>query len=308
MDLFMRKYLLLLSLFALSLHIHAADILEAVIDDVVTPKVVSLKITKGKLKPGQKLQVLRDAKAVAELEAKTSSGVCKVLKGTVKVGDKVVLLKDKNVVEDKTNKDGPKVHEQVLLDGPLGHISKIQGNLLLARKAANDLSAADKAKFKAGLSHINDQLDRYYIASEILQTKSLKERVSADLRHFDRHDLAGELASVSSDHKQVAPYFPESAKNYQRNPYGELDLLKTPVQDWLAPQFWGKEPFPGAFTGWRFKDNQLDIDDSADALVRKGIKLDDMSMRGELFLAIVALHVAFDELCNKSLFYLCLTI
>ncbi len=267
------RFRYLLSLLLLPFLLRAEPGFRGEVIDVVTPKVVSIRITEGSAKPGAECDVKRNGKTVGRLLLKTSSGVCRVVDGEVKEGDLVLPAAPKKKPESTVEGDPGDVSvvaKQQVDDPLLRQLLETEGKLLLALHIEKD-------------DESTQLLHRVRVCKQIHGKESVEARVAAGLKQRGHRDLAERLVpGAPAADRLLAPIFPPEAKALRSLPYGSIRLLSGDPTKWLLPQFWGNPPMEPIFSDWDLQDDEAKFGPNADALVRKDIVLDDAQITGEV--------------------------
>ena len=209
----------------------SADDFEAVVDDVVTAKVVSIKVKNGKVTPGRECVVLRDGKEVGRLRVKTATGVCRVLEGRAQKGDLVRPAGPKG--KDPTDPKDPSATPEYQApapppEGPLRTLLEAEGRLLLALHATAQLPAVERKSYQDKEQAAEKALRKIHAAERAYLGNSLAGRVALSLHDLGEPSLAAQVGlDPKAAERVLPPVYPKSAKPFRPNAYGSFSLLQT---------------------------------------------------------------------------------
>ncbi len=277
-----RFFLCILALVAVGA---AAAEFEAVVDDVVTAKVVSIKVTRGEIKPGQDCLVWRAGKPVGKLKIKTASGVCRVIEGRVQQGDQVRPAPAEEAAPPALDPDDDRkttAEIQAEIKPPLRTMLEAEGALLTAAQACSRLRGKRRADFSEQLTEARSKLTALAAAERAYLGEDRRGRVAIALKDQGAPELANQVDPAAANDKSVLPFIlPAAAQPFEPLPYGRLQLLQTSPALWALPQYWGRNPIDPVFSDISFADNAVTFGEKSEALVRRDIKLDDVEVVGQ---------------------------
>ncbi len=253
------------------------------IDDVVTDKVVAVRVPDVELAPGQKLAVLRGGEVVGKLEVRTASGICRVLEGSVQMGDEVLLLPEETEGGAEAGAEDRQIAETAAVTGALREVLLARGELELAIQVADQAGATLPDAAKALVEEAREMAPRLFAAAWLVQLETLAERVAASLRQHDEPSLAEQLQEKVAAEPVLAPIWPEGVpESLLPAQYGSVELVDANPHLWGAPAGWNEKARMPAFAGWSLGEEMASFGLMAEPLVRTDFVLDDVAVEGEL--------------------------